>query len=326
MKSTAVTETSINRREFARRIAVSTAAAVAMPAIGAASNDPRPRNIIDTHTHFYDPSRAQGVPWPDKSDSFLYRTVLPENFKALAQPLGVTGTVVVEASARIEDNQWILDLAANEKVIVGFVGHLSPESVDFSSQVERFARNSLFRGIRIGGDALQKPIDSNAFEKGIRVLADRGLSLDVLGDTGTLPHVAKLAAKFPSLRIINNHVANARIDGKAPPQTWLDGVRSNSPHKNVFCKVSGLVEGTGAKDGKAPTQTDFYRPILDGVWDAFGPDRLIYGSNWPVSERFASYATVQQIALEYFRPKGQEALDQVFWKNATTAYQWLKRD
>src|SRR5438552_3423504 len=67
--------------------------------------------IIDTHTHFYDPARPQGVPWPTKSDTLLYRTVLPHHFQALTQRLGVTGTVVVEASPWLEDNQWILDLA-----------------------------------------------------------------------------------------------------------------------------------------------------------------------------------------------------------------------
>ena len=70
--------------------------------------------IIDTHTHFYDPTRPQGVPWPPKENQLLYRTVLPADAQALAAPVGVTGTVVVEASAWLEDNQWILDLAAND--------------------------------------------------------------------------------------------------------------------------------------------------------------------------------------------------------------------
>ena len=70
--------------------------------------------VVDTHTHFYDPSRPQGVPWPPKSETTLYRTVLPAEFQKLAEPQGVKGTVVVEASAWVEDNQWVLDLAAND--------------------------------------------------------------------------------------------------------------------------------------------------------------------------------------------------------------------
>ena len=80
--------------------------------------------IIDTHTHFYDPTRPQGVPWPSKDDAVLYRPILPAEFNELARPHGVTGTVVVEASPWVEDNQWVLELAAREKSILGVVGRL----------------------------------------------------------------------------------------------------------------------------------------------------------------------------------------------------------
>src|ERR1041385_4920670 len=104
--------------------------------------------IIDTHTHFYDPTRPQGVPWPEPTDELLYRRVLPEDYKALAVPEGVTGTVVVEASQWVEDNDWILGLAAEEPFIVGFVGNLQPGAEGFGENLDRFAANPLFRGIR----------------------------------------------------------------------------------------------------------------------------------------------------------------------------------
>src|SRR5262245_50765938 len=85
-----------------------------------------PAPIIDCHTHFYDPTRPEGVPWPSKDDKLLYRPVLPADFIAIARPLSVTGTVVVEASPRVEDNQWVLDRAAEEPFIVGLVGNLAP--------------------------------------------------------------------------------------------------------------------------------------------------------------------------------------------------------
>jgi L-fuconolactonase len=89
---------------------------------------------------------------------------------------------------------------------------------------------------------------------------------------------------------------------------------------NIYMKVSGLVEGTGRRTGDAPAKRSLYRPVLDTLWETFGPERLIYASNWPVSERFAPLSTVEQIALDYFSSKGQAALDQVFWKNAQKAY------
>ena len=95
--------------------------------------------IVDTHTHFYDPYRPEGVPWPPQDNSLLYRRVLPDDYKAVALTEGVTGTVVVEASEWVEDNRWILELAATEPFIVGFVGNLDPESDDFERHLASLA-------------------------------------------------------------------------------------------------------------------------------------------------------------------------------------------
>ena len=273
--------------------------------------------IIDTHTHFYDPTRPQGVPWPNPDDKVLYRTVLPEHYKALAVPEGVTGTVVVEASKWIEDNQWILDLAANEPFILGFVGHLEIDAANFEENLNRFATNSLFRGIRLGGGHV-KDIDNQVFLTNVEKLAAKDLELDLLINQDMLPNVGLLAERIPDLRIVINHVAGVSIDGRRPNAVWVEGMHAAAAPPNVYCKISGLVES--AKDKPAPTDTAYYAPTLDILWDVFGEDRLIYGSNWPVSERFADYATVQRIVTAYFTQKGEEVVAKYFWKNARTAY------
>ena len=279
--------------------------------------------IIDTHTHFYDPSRPQGVPWPPKDDTLLYRTMLPKDYKALPTPQPVAGTVVVEASAWLADNQWILNLAANDPFIVGFVGNLTPGTAEFGAHhLRRFAGNRLFRGIRIGGDRLQQGLNSARFRSDLKLLAEKNLALDLLGGPDMLPGAARLAKELPDLRIVIDHVANLRIDGKPPPADWLSGMHSVARHENVYCKVSGLVEGTGRTDGTAPRDAQYYTPVLDAVWEAFGENRLIYGSNWPVSERFAALATVQQIVHDYFGAKGRTPLEKVFGENAKAAYRW----
>jgi L-fuconolactonase len=89
---------------------------------------------------------------------------------------------------------------------------------------------------------------------------------------------------------------------------------------NVAMKVSGLVEGTGRADGTAPRETSIYRPILETHWHVLGEDRLIYASNWPVSARFAPYATVQGIATDFFEPLGRNVVAKVFRKNAERWY------
>ena len=139
--------------------------------------------IIDTHTHFYDPTRPAGVSWPDPNDDVLYRPVYPEHHKALAIPEGVTGTVVVEASTWVEDNQWILDLAENEPFIVGFVGNLDIESADFEDNLEHYAANPLFRGVRLRGVDIGKVASGGNLEN-IERLGAKDLSVDLLSPPG----------------------------------------------------------------------------------------------------------------------------------------------
>ena len=114
-----------------------TATASTVVLVGCAATGPLPAEIVDTHAHFYDPTRPQGVPWPPKDDPVLYCPIYPEEFKKLARPHGVTGTVVVEASPWREDNQWVLDLAAGDPFLLGLVGHLLPGDPDFVAQLRR---------------------------------------------------------------------------------------------------------------------------------------------------------------------------------------------
>ena len=248
--------------------------------------------------------------------------MLPEHYKALAVPEEVTGTVVVEASEWVEDNQWILDIAANEPFIVGFVGNLQLGSEDFGKNLDRFAADPLFRGIRPRGSNI-KNIEQGTILADIEKLAAKDLELDLLLSTEELPDVASLAKCVPELRIVINHIAGVRIDGKTPDSAWIEGMQMAAENPNVYCKVSGLVETT--QDKPAPDDVGYYTPTLDVLWEAFGEDQLVYGSNWPVSERFADYATVQQIVMGYFKGKGQEATEKYFWKNSKAAYKWIDR-
>ena len=304
------------RRQFLTTLAAASAAGCAT------AGRPAPLTIIDTHTHFYDPARPGGVPWPGKGDALLHRTTLPADYRAqpVAQP--VTGTVVVEASGLVEDNQWILDLAAKDKFIVGFVGNLKPGEDAFAGNLKRFAAHPTYRGIRVNEGALRTGLGNAAFLADLKRLADADLELDVNGGPTLLPEVVRLAKELPTLRIVINHLANTRIDGKNVSPTWRTDLGAAAHFPRVFLKVSALVEGTGKSDGSAPRDVEYYRPWLDIAWNAFGPDRLIYGSNWPVSARFAPLATVQGIVHDYFSAKGRPALEKFFAQNAQAAYRW----
>ena len=278
--------------------------------------------IIDTHTHFYDPARPQGVPWPGAGDALLYRTVLPEHHRELAVPEGVTGTVVVEASAWLEDNQWVLDLAAADPWIVGLVGHVDPDRAGFAADIERFAANPLFRGIRVAGGSFEE-IESGSFMADMELLAARDLELDVLMNTGNFEGLCSLAERISDLRIVLNHLVSVPIDGNAPDPRWADCMHRAGALPQVYMKVSGLVEQAAVRP--APTDLAYYEPTLDLVWETFGEDRLIYGSNWPVSDIGGDYGTVIGLVRSYFEGKGEAAAAKYWSGNARAAYKWVDR-
>ncbi len=275
--------------------------------------------IIDTHTHFYDPTRPQGVPWPPADDTLLYRTVLPHHYKALAEPLGIAGTVVVEASSWPEDNQWILDLAATEPFILGLVGHVEPNRDEFEAELAHFAANPLFHGIRCGGTYFED-VEKGRFIADMECLAAQALSLDVLVREPHLAGVQHLARRVPHLRIVVDHIAHMPIDGKPPPARWEDHYRRLADHPQLYIKVSGVMEQSTIQ--LAPTHLDFYRPALDLLWTTFGEDRLIYGSNWPVCERAGTLADSLRILRTYVAEKGTTATENFFWRNAQAVYCW----
>ncbi len=319
----------ITRRNFCKQTATVAILAATTSQVKA-GEEKEVEQTIDCHPHFYDPSRPQGVPWPPQK-SPIYRTVLPKHLKALKKPREVTGVVIVEASKWVEDNQWLLDIAKDDPFIVGIVGNLKPGIENFKKHLTRFAASPLYRGIRVSHKLIGEPhLSSKAWQKDIKLFIDKDLSLDVNGSPEMAKAVANLAQHYPDLRIVINHVSNLVIDGKEPPADWATNMRAASQHKNVFCKVSALMEGAMRceavkKSGKVPTNLEFYKPTLDVVWNAFGDDKLIFGSNWPVSERAGSYANLQQLVIDYVTPKGKEVTKKFFAGNAKLAYKWLDR-
>ena len=321
----------VNRRRFLTDTA-QTVAGVAMTGwvanLRAASDQPAvvTSGLIDAHTHFYDPARPIGVPWPPPGDKLLYRRVLPKDYLALPVPKPVTGTVVMEASPWLEDNQWVLDLAANERFITGCVGNLPIGTKDFAGQLKRFAANNKFRGIRLRGRKLDGLLEDAAFLGDAKLLGDHDLSLDLVDGREILTFADRLAKALPGLRIIIDHLAGVRVNGKTPPADWLDKMQSLAGRPNIRFKLSGLVEGTGRNDGSAPQDVGFYVPTLNAMVKLFGPERLIYASNWPVSERFAPLAVVQGIVADYFRSHDHSATEQIFSLSAKAAYRLILPD
>ena len=123
------------------------------------------------------------------------------------------------------------------------------------------------------------------------------------------------------MRIVINHCGGVGTDGGDPDPAWLGAMAQAAEQPQVFMKVSAIMEQS--RVDPAPEELDFYRPILDAMWDAFGADRVIYGSNWPVSDRAGSFKAAISIVKAYFGEKG--VAEKYLWENGKIAYKWLDR-
>lgn len=286
-----------------------------------------PIPIIDTHIHLFDPRRPQGIPWPPKTAKF-YKPTLPADYRALTKSLGIVGAIEVECSPWLEDNQWVLDVSAKETIMVGMIGNLEPGKPDFPKQLERFAKNPLFRGIRCGylwDRNIRTDLQSQAFIDGLRRLGAGGFTLDSANPTvALLEDLIHVGDKVPNLKIVIDHlpkiVVPADPKGRA---AYAAAIKILSARPNVYVKISAVLNKIG---DRIPYELAPYKAKIDSLYDAFGPDRLLYGSDWPNSEPLGNYAQVLSVVREYFTAKGPEIAEKYFWKNSLAAYGWKRRE
>ncbi|MBL8233165.1 MAG: amidohydrolase family protein [Bryobacterales bacterium] len=283
--------------------------------------------MIDTHIHLYDPSRPQGVPWPPKTNTLIYKSTLPSRLREVTKGLGVVGAVEVECSPWLEDNQWVLDVAAKDNIIVGMVGNLEPDKPEFRSQLARFAKNPLYRGIRYGylwdrnlADAIRRP----AFVDGLKELAKMNLALDTANPSmRLLDDVIRINDLAPDLRVVMDHLP-ALAPKPEERAAYLAKLKELGKRPNVFVKLSAVLRQIDSKP--VSYQLKDHKAKLDLLFETFGPDRVMYGSDWPNSDPSANYTQVLTIVQEYFHPKGKEIAEKYFWRNSQKVYRWVKRD
>ncbi|MFC1761217.1 amidohydrolase family protein [Planctomycetota bacterium] len=269
-------------------------------------------SIIDAHTHFWDIRRPEGIPWPPKTDSLLYKTILPEDMQAFAEPLGVSGVIMIEAAYRnrVEENQWGLNLAKAKPYVVGFVGSLDVFEQDFESTLERFSDDTVFSGIRLKSDQIASVLESSIAIANLKKLAEKGLMVDLLARS--LTHIESLAAGFPELRLVVHHMPLSNS-----PVTTTSELGKLAIHDNIFLKVSNVVSFTA-------NQLSEVKPTLDSLWDVFGSNKLLFGSNYPVSDHKAPYEQILNLMKEYVNKLDEDSREKFFGRNAESVY--VKRD
>jgi L-fuconolactonase len=270
---------------------------------------------LDAHQHFWSYDAAQ-YPWIPPG-SPLHRSWLPDDLAALQQPLGFDGSIAVQARQVVEESDWLLGLADKHANVKGVVGWVDLRSDRVEADLERLARHPKFVGVR---HVVQEEPDDvfmlgQDFQRGISKLAAYGLTYDILIYPKQLAAALRLAENFPEQPFVLDHIAKPFIKaGLIEP--WAMQLRQLAKLPNVHCKVSGMLTEADHQAWRA----EQFRPYLDTVFEAFGPARLMYGSDWPVCLFAGSYEQAYRLVDDYARGLTDQQRVGLFGGNAASFY------
>jgi L-fuconolactonase len=271
---------------------------------------------IDSHQHFwrYDPAR-QG--WIDESMGVLKRDFLPEQLASELDANKIDASIAVQADQSEQETLFLLDLAKRSRRIAGVVGWVDLVSPRLDDRLKLFSQCEKLRGVR--HLAQSEPDDRFLvrpdFTRGISRLQEFGFTYDILIYPKQLPAAMELVAKFPKQRFVLDHLAKPEIRTNNLA-AWATLIGSMGRNPNVYCKLSGLVTEA---DWHRWTPADF-DSYLDVVLEAFGVDRLMFGSDWPVCLLAASYKQVKDIIADFVERKAPKAKEKIFGANAVRFY------
>jgi L-fuconolactonase len=267
---------------------------------------------IDAHQHFwiYSPDEYG---WIDDSMSAIRRDFLPEDLNRELKQNDIGGSVAVQARQTLEETRWLLELADRSPQILGVVGWVDLCSADARAQLHRLASHPKLVGIRhiVQSEPDDRFLLRPDFMRGISLLDEFDLTYDILIYAKHLPVAAEFVAKFPRHRFVLDHMAKPPIK---PGQIdcWSEGLRRLAEFPNVCCKVSGLVTEADWQHW-SPEQLHRY---IDVAFQAFGPSRLMVGSDWPVCLVAGSYSRVMNAVKDYLSHHSEETRTAILGGNA----------
>jgi len=271
---------------------------------------------IDSHQHFwrYDPARYG---WIDESMGVLKRDFLPEQLASELDANKMDASIAVQADQSEQETLFLLDLAKRSRRIAGVVGWVDLVSPRLDDRLKLFSQCEKLRGVR--HLAQSEPDDRFLvrpdFTRGISRLQEFGFTYDILIYPKQLPAAIELVAKFPEQRFVLDHLGKPEIKTKNIA-AWATLIGSMGRNPNVYCKLSGLVTEA---DWRCWSPANF-DPLLDVVFEAFGVDRLMFGSDWPVCLLAASYKQVKDIIADCVERKAPKAKEKIFGANAVRFY------
>jgi len=273
--------------------------------------------VIDAHQHFwrFNPVRDG---WITNEMAAIRRDFLPGDLELELDACGVDATIAVQADQSEAETEFLLELAEGNRRISGVVGWVDLQSAEVERRLEHFSRYKKLRGVRhvAQAEADDRFLVRPEFVRGVGKLKGFGLAYDILIYPRQLPAAIELVGKLPEQKFVVDHLAKPEIQARKL-EPWAAQIREIAANPNVFCKLSGMVTEADWKSWKA---ADF-EPYLDVVFDAFGGQRLMFGSDWPVCLVAGSYGQVKNIVESYVDHRANSAKSAIFGDNVKRFYQ-----
>ncbi len=272
--------------------------------------------IIDAHQHFwkYDPIRDA---WIDDTMEVIRNDFFPEHLAPVFKAHGIDGCVAVQADQSEKESAFLLDLAAKHDFIKGVVGWTDLRSPDIHAQLAHYASFPRMKGFRhiVQGEPDPMFLLRDDFCHGILALAQYDFTYDILVYPKQLPAVEQFVQRFPEQRLIIDHLAKPNFKTGELAE-WAASMKEIAKSPNVYCKVSGLVTEADWQHWEAR----HFAPFLDIALEAFGANRLVYGSDWPVCLLAAEYGEVKGIITAFISQLSTTEQQQIMGGNAITFY------
>ena len=234
---------------------------------------------IDSHQHFWQYNEVDYV-WMGEVHNAIKKNFLPNDLQPLLKENNLDGSIAVQARQTIAETNFLLGLASNNSIIKGVVGWVPLCETDVEGVVEKYAAEKNIVGFRhvIHDEPDDLFILRKDFNNGIKCLKNHSLCYDILIFEKHLPQTIKFVDQHPEIKMVIDHIAKPRISNSKFDHTWAENIKQLAARENVTCKLSGMV--TEVIDGK--WDKALLQPYFDIVLEAFGPDRLMFGSDWPV--------------------------------------------
>lgn len=276
--------------------------------------------IVDSHHHFWDPSRRD-YPWMGDELAFIRRPFGPEDLRPLLQANRVNRTVLVQTTSSLDETREFLATAAANEFIAGVIGWVDLTGPSVGTTIDQLrggpGGNRLV-GIRhqVHDEPDQSWLLRDDVQRGLRAVRDADLVYDLLVRTHELPAAREVVRRFPDVRFVIDHMAKPRIAAGARDPDWEHAMAAIAELPNVSCKLSGMVTEANWTEWTPADLAPYVRRALD--W--FGPERCMFGSDWPVCLLAASYGEVLQALTYALSELNTMEIEGVLGGNATRVY------